>query len=143
MLLVEADPAGGTLAAGVRGGRPSRAWCRWPPRHDGAATRAWCGTTASSYRAGRPCWPGRPPPSTPAARSTMLDPLLGRLGELDADVLVDCGRLDPRLTGLGGCGSGQTGWCWRSGPAWPTCTHLATWLEARLSTVASRAGDGR
>ena len=43
------------------------------------------------------------PSSADHARSAlgMLDRLLGRLGELDADVLVDCGRLDPGSAALG------------------------------------------
>ena len=94
VLLVEADPAGGTLAAGVRvggGAESGVARCR------GAAGRRsesgvgplpaspWRGGGVGRSTVGR---------AAPVPRSTMLDPLLGRLGELDADVLVDCGRLD-------------------------------------------------
>lgn len=94
VLLVEADPAGGSLAAGSgwpaernlvslaaaarRGGDPSLAWEHSRELPGGAAVLAG-------------------PASAEQARSAlgMLAGLLGRLGELDADVLVDCGRLDP------------------------------------------------
>jgi hypothetical protein len=93
VLLVEADPAGGTLAAGSgwaaepslvslaaaarRGGDPSLVWDHCQQLPGEAAVLAG-------------------PPSAEHARTalTMLDPLLGRLDELDADVLVDCGRLE-------------------------------------------------
>jgi hypothetical protein len=93
MLLVEADAAGGTLAAGAgwpsepsmvslaaaarRGGDPSLVWDHCQQLPGGAAVLA-----------------GPPSPEHARTALTMLDPLLGRLGELDADVLVDCGRLD-------------------------------------------------
>jgi hypothetical protein len=92
VLLVEADPAGGTLAAASA----------WPPEPSlvslAAATRRGGGPSlvwehcqqlpgAVSVLAG--------PPLGEQARSTlaMLAPLLGQLGELNADVMVDCGRL--------------------------------------------------
>jgi len=93
-LLVEADPAGGTLAAASA----------WPP------DPSLVSLAAAARRGGDPglVWDhchqlpgGMPVLAGPAlgdqARSTlaMLGPLLGQLGELDADVLVDCGRLDP------------------------------------------------
>jgi hypothetical protein len=93
VLLVEADAAGGTLAAGAgwpsepslvslaaaarRGGDPILVWDHCQPLPGGAEVLA-----------GPPC------PEHARTALTMLDPLLGRLGELDADVLVDCGRLD-------------------------------------------------
>ncbi len=99
VLLVEADPAGGTLAAASgwpaepnlvslaaaarRGGDPALVWEHCHQLPDGAAVL--------------------PAPSlAEQARSalTMLGPLLGRLAELEADVLVDCGRLDPGSVAL-------------------------------------------
>jgi hypothetical protein len=99
VLLVEADPAGGTLAAAAgwpaepnlvslaaaarRGGDPALVWEHCHQLPDGASVL--------------------PAPSlAEQARSalTMLGPLLGRLGELEADVLVDCGRLDPGSVAL-------------------------------------------
>jgi hypothetical protein len=94
VLLVEADPAGGTLAAASgwpaepnlvslaaaarRGGDPALVWEHCHQLPDGASVLP-------------------APPLAEQARNAlrMLGPLLGRLGELEADVLVDCGRLDP------------------------------------------------
>jgi hypothetical protein len=99
VLLVEADPAGGTLAAAAgwpaepnlvslaaaarRGGDPALVWEHCHQLPDGAAVLA-------------------APSLAEQARGalTMLGPLLGRLGELEADVLVDCGRLDPGSVAL-------------------------------------------
>jgi len=93
VLLVEADPAGGTLAAASG----------WP------AEPSQVSLAASARRGGDPSlvWehchrlPGdaavlAAPALGEQSRSAlgMLGPLLGRLGELDGDVLVDCGRLD-------------------------------------------------
>lgn len=100
VLLVEADPAGGTLAAGSgwpaepslvslaaavrRGGEPALVWDHCHQLPGGAAVLAG-------------------PSSADHARSAlgMAAGLLGRLGELDADVLVDCGRLDPASAAVG------------------------------------------
>ena len=95
VLVVEADPAGGTLAAASgwppepslvslaaaarRGGDPALVWEHCHELPGGAAVLAG---PASGEQA--------------ASALGMLGPLLGRLGELDAAVLVDCGRLDPR-----------------------------------------------
>jgi len=93
VLLVEADPAGGTLAAASG----------WP------AEPSLVSLAASARRGGEPglVWehchrlPGdaavlAAPALGEQARSAlgMVGPLLGRLGELDGDALVDCGRLD-------------------------------------------------
>jgi hypothetical protein len=99
VLLVEADPAGGTLAAASgwpaepnlvslaaaarRGGDPALVWEHCHQLPDGASAL--------------------PAPSlAEQARNalTMLGPLLRRLAELDTDVLVDCGRLDPGSVAL-------------------------------------------
>lgn len=144
VLLVEADPAGGTLAAGSgwaaepnlvslaaaarRGGDPSLVWNHSQQLPGEVAVLAG-------------------PSSAEHARTalTMLDPLLGRLGELDADVLVDCGRLD-----LGS----PLGRLWEQSdravlvvrPRLADLQALATWLEAlplnggRLGLVT--VGDG-
>jgi MinD-like ATPase involved in chromosome partitioning or flagellar assembly len=92
-VLVEADPAGGTLAAAV----------------GLAAEPGMVSLAAAARRQPDPALvfdhaqalPGATPVvAAPAAgeqaRSAlgMLGPLLGRLGELDGLVLVDCGRLD-------------------------------------------------
>jgi hypothetical protein len=100
VLLAELDPAGATLAAGSG----------WPPE-PGLVSLA-----AASRRGGDPglVWdhcqelPGgvavlAGPASTEHARTAlgMLGPLLARLGELDGDVVADCGRLEPGGPGLG------------------------------------------
>jgi hypothetical protein len=100
VLLTELDPAGATLAAGSG----------WPPE-PGLVSLA-----AASRRGGDPAlvWdhcqelPGgvavlAGPAATDHARTAlgMLGPLLGRLGELDGDVLADCGRIEPGGPGLG------------------------------------------
>lgn len=129
VLLVEADPAGGTVAASAgwapepglvslaaaarRGGDPTmlRKHCQHLP--GGAAVLAG-------------------PALADQAQSAlgMLGPVLARLGELDADVLLDCGRLDS--TGLV---------TWEEAgrrvlvgrPRLPDLQALATWLDARGS----------
>lgn len=100
VLVVEADPAGGTLAA-------SAGW----PAEPGLVSLA-----AAARRGAEPSLvfehcqhlPGGTSVLTAPARSDqargalgMLGPLLGRLDELDADVLVDCGRLDDASAALG------------------------------------------
>lgn len=93
-LLVEADPAGGTLAADAglavepglvslaaaarRGGSPDLVFQHCQHLADGTAVL--CG-----------------PPGADRARSalTMAAGVVGRLGDLDVVVFVDCGRLDP------------------------------------------------
>lgn len=100
VLVVEADPAGGTLAA-------SAGW----PAEPGLVSLA-----AAARRGAEPSLvfehcqhlPGAAsvlagPARSDQARSAlgMLGPLLGRLGELDADVLVDCGRLEDASPVLG------------------------------------------
>lgn len=99
VLLVEADPAGGTLAAASgwpaepnlvslaaaarRGGDPGLVWEHCHELPDGAAVLPAPSSAEQTRNALR-----------------MLGPLLGRLGELDDDVLVDCGRLDPGSVAL-------------------------------------------
>jgi hypothetical protein len=100
VLLVEADPAGGTLAAGSgwpaepslmslaaaarRGGEPAMVWEHCHELPGGAGVLA--GTSSTDH-----------------ARSAlgMAGDLLVRLGELEADVLMDCGRLEPNSAALG------------------------------------------
>jgi hypothetical protein len=100
VLVVEADPAGGTLAAASgwpaepslvslaaaarRGGDPTLVWehCHQLPNGASVLTAPALGEQARSALG-------------------MLGPLLGRLGELHSDVLIDCGRLDPGSPALG------------------------------------------
>ena len=92
-LLVEADPAGGTLAAQAGLG-PERGLVSLAA----AARRAAEPTLVFEHMQFLPgdvpvvCGP----PATPRARSalSMASGLVGRLRELDAEVFCDCGRLD-------------------------------------------------
>jgi len=100
VLLAELDPAGGTLAAASG----------WPPepslvslaaaaRRGGDPDLIW--QHCQSLPGGAPVLAG--PTSAEQARSAvgMLAGLVRRLNELDADVLVDCGRLEPGSPGRG------------------------------------------
>ena len=139
VLLVEADPAGGTLAAASgwpaepnlvslaaaarRGGDPALVWEHCHQLPDGASVL--------------------PAPSlAEQARSalTMLSPLFRRLGELDDDVLVDCGRLDPASVALD---------LWDRAerpvlvgrPRLADLQALASWLNGHRVESRGRAGD--
>jgi MinD-like ATPase involved in chromosome partitioning or flagellar assembly len=92
-LLVEADPAGGVLAATAGlGPEPGLVSLAAAARRLGEPSLAFEHTQL--LPGGIPVVCG--PPSASRARSalSMISGLLGRLGELDADVFFDCGRLD-------------------------------------------------
>jgi hypothetical protein len=100
VLLVEVDPAGGTLAAASG----------WPPEPSLVSLAAAARHALDPGLVWEHCQelPGGAavltgPPSADQARSAlgMLAGLSSRLGMLDADVLVDCGRLDPGAPGAG------------------------------------------
>lgn len=92
-LLVEADPAGGVLGAAA-GLAPE------PGLVSLAAASRRSGDPALVFEHCQSLPDGTPvlasPPGADRARSAlaMLAGLFGRLGELDADVVLDCGRLD-------------------------------------------------
>jgi hypothetical protein len=131
VLLVEADPAGGTLAAGSgwpaepslmslaaaarRGGEPALVWEHCHRLPGGAAVLA--GTSSTDH-----------------ARSAlgMAGDLLGRLGELDVDVLMDCGRLEPSSAALGPWERAER-MVLAVRPRLADLHALAGWLEARPS----------
>lgn len=136
VLVVEADPAGGTLGAGAG----------WP------AEPSLVSLAAAARRGGDPglvlehCQqlPGGAavlagPASAEQARSAigMLGPLLGRLGELGGDVLVDCGRLDQGSPVLG-LWEGADRAVLVARPRLADLQALSSWLEAR--TFAGRVG---
>jgi hypothetical protein len=128
VLLAELDPAGGTLAAASG----------WPPE-PGLVSLA-----AAARRGGDPdlVWehcqslPGRAavlagPTAAEQARNAvgMLAGLIGRLGELDADVLIDCGRLDHSSPNLGALARADRV-VLVARPRLADLHALATWAEA-------------
>ena len=142
VLVVEADPAGGTLAASAgwpaepglvslaaaarRGAEPSLVFEHCQHLPGGAAVLAG---------------PARGDQAKSAL--VMLAPLLGRLGELDADVLVDCGRLEDTSPVLGiferaAQGDRGNGAVLVSRGRLCDLQAVASWLEAH--PVASGAG---
>lgn len=142
VLLVEADPAGATLAA-------SSGW----PSEPGLVTLA-----AASRRGFDPrlFWehcqalPGGAavlagPASADQARGAlgMLSPLAEHLGALDADVVVDCGRLDPGSPSIALWEAADRA-VLLSRPHLADLHALAAWIEAHASDGhplgASRAG---
>jgi MinD-like ATPase involved in chromosome partitioning or flagellar assembly len=98
-LLVEADPAGGMLAAAA-GLRPEPGLVSLAAaarRHDepGVAFEH-----CQALPDGIPALCGPPGPERARSALAMLSGLLGRLGELDADVFVDCGRFEPSASNI-------------------------------------------
>ncbi len=94
VLLAELDPAGATLAAGSGWApEPGLVSLAAAARRGGDPTLVW--EHCQELPGGVSVLAG--PSSADHARTAlgMLGPLLARLGELDADVLADCGRLDP------------------------------------------------
>ena len=143
VLLVEADPAGGTLAASSG----------WPPEP------SLVSLAAAARRGGDPAlvWehcqqlPGgaevlaAPAPGEQARGALgMLAPLLVRLGELESDVLVDCGRLDPGSPALSLWEAADTA-VLVARPRLSDLQALASWLEGRPGARAVgvvTVGDG-
>lgn len=129
VLLVEADPAGGTLAAGAgwpeepglvslaaaarRGGDPQMLWEHCQQMAGGQAVLAG---PASADEA--------------ASALGLLAPLLSRMGDLDADVVVDCGRLDPGSAALA-LWEGAERSVLVARPHIADLQAVATWLEHR------------
>ena len=145
VLLVEADLAGGTLAASAgwspepglvslaaaarRGGDPTMVWDHCHHLPGGAAVLAG-------------------PALADQARSAlgMLGAVMARLDELDADVLVDCGRLDPASAAFATWEhAGRRVLVGR--PHLPDLQALATWFDARAVDVGQvglvMVGDGQ
>ena len=128
VLLVELDPAGGTLAAASG----------WPPEPSlvslaAAARRSYdpdlVWEHCQELAGGAAVLAG--PASADQARSAlgMLAGLAGHLGTLDADVLVDCGRLDPGPSGVG-VFDGADRVVLAARPRLADLHALATWREA-------------
>jgi len=93
-VVVEADPAGGTLAAAAGlAAEPGLVSLAAAARRQSDPELVFAHDQALA--GGTPVVPG--PPGAEQARSalSMLGPLLAGLGDLDGLALVDCGRLDP------------------------------------------------
>jgi len=128
VLLVELDPAGGTVAAASG----------WPPEPSLVSLAAAARRALDPDLVWEHCQelPGgvavlAGPASADQARSArgMLAGLAGTLGMLDADVLVDCGRLDPRVPGAG-VFEGADRVVLAARPRLADLHALATWSEA-------------
>lgn len=93
VVLVELDPAGGTLAASSGwAAEPSLVSLAAAARRTSDPEAIWAHCQHLPGGAAVLAAPGAAEQARGATR--MLSGLLGRLGELDADVLVDAGRLD-------------------------------------------------
>ena len=94
VLLVEADPAGGTLgAASGWPGEPSLVSLAAAARRGADPELVF--DHCQALPGGTPVLAAPAAPEQSRAALGMAQRLLARLGELDADVIVDCGRLDP------------------------------------------------
>ena len=99
VLLVEADPAGGTLAAGAGWPEePGLVSLAAAARRGGDPQMLW--EHCQQMAGGRAVLAGPASADEAASALGMLGPLLSRVGDLDADVVVDCGRLDPGSAAL-------------------------------------------
>ena len=98
-LLVEADPAGGTLAAlAGLAPEPGLVSLAAAARRHGEPSLAF--DHAQMVPGGVPVVCGPPWASRARSALSMLAGVLARLGELDAQVCLDCGRLDPAVSNL-------------------------------------------
>lgn len=135
VLMVEADPSGGTLAAcfglptepglvslaaaGRRRVEPGLVWAHTQPApHEGALLLA--GPVAAEQA---------------RAALDMTGDLLAGLGRLDADVLVDCGRLDPTSPAVPLFTAADLA-VLVARPQLPDLQHLADWLQRHRPAAA-------
>ena len=129
VLLVEADPAGGTLAA--RAGwpeEPGLVSLAAAARRGGDPQMIW--EHCQQMAAGRAVLAGPASAEEAASALGLLGPLLSRLGELQADVVVDCGRLDPGSAALA-LWEGAERSVLVARPRIADLQAIATWLERR------------
>lgn len=130
VVVVELDPAGGSLAAASGwAAEPSLVTLAAATRRDSDPEAIW----AHCHELPGGAAVLAAPASASQVRSSagMLGGLLGRLGELDADVLVDAGRLDAAaaLPGVVG-GAGRVVLAAR--PRLTDLQSLATFVETRV-----------
>ena len=128
VLLAGLDPAGGTLAAASGwASEPSLVSLAAAARHALDPGLVW--EHCQELPGGVAVLAG--PASADQARSAlgMLAGLANQLGTLDTDVLVDCGRLDPRAPGFG-VFEGADAVVLAARPRLADLHALATWREA-------------
>jgi MinD-like ATPase involved in chromosome partitioning or flagellar assembly len=129
VLVVELDPAGGSLAAASGwAAEPSLVTLAAAARRDSDPEAIW--EHCHQLPGGAAVLAA--PASASQVRSSvgMLGALLGRLGELDADVLVDTGRIDP-ATALPGVVDGAGRVVLTARPRLADLQSLATFVETR------------
>jgi MinD-like ATPase involved in chromosome partitioning or flagellar assembly len=130
VLVVELDPAGGSLAA-------ASGWAAEPSLVTLAAAARRNSDPEAIWEHCHQLPGGAAVLAAPAAASQvrssagMLCGLLGRLGELDADVLVDAGRIDP-ATALPGVVAGARRIVLTARPRLADLQSLATFVETRV-----------
>ncbi|MDA8302175.1 MAG: hypothetical protein M0005_11705 [Actinomycetota bacterium] len=101
VLLVELDPAGGTLAAASGwAAEPSLVSLAAAARRSSDPEAIWA--HCQHLPGGAAVLAAPPYPEQARSAAALLTALVGRLGDLDADVLVDAGRLDPQASLPGG-----------------------------------------
>lgn len=142
VLLAELDPAGGTLAAASG----------WPPepgivslaaaarrRPDPEVIWGHC----QHLPGGAAVLAGAASPEQARSALALVAGVIGRLGELDADVLVDCGRLDPGSP-VFATFTGAERAVLAARPSLGDLHALATWLETHRPERAELVlvGDG-
>ena len=101
VLLVELDPAGGTLAAASGwAGEPSLVSLAAAARRSSDPEAIWA--HCQHLPGGAAVLAAPPYPEQARSAAAMFAALVARLDDLDADVLVDAGRLDPQASLPGG-----------------------------------------
>ena len=138
VVLVELDPAGGTLAASSRwAAEPSLVTLAAAARRTSDPEAIW--SHCQRLPGGAPVL-AAPVAAEQARNATrMLSGLLGRLDELDADVLVDAGRLDPPAA-LPGVATGASRLMLCARPRLPDLNALASFLDSEPGSELVGAG---
>lgn len=102
LLVVEADPAGGSLAAGVGWApEPSSVTLAAAARRGVDAAMMWAHCQHTAAGTAVLAGPASAEQATSALAVLVQAGFAGRLAELDGDAIVDCGRLGPASPALG------------------------------------------
>ena len=137
VLLVELDPAGGTLAAASGwAAEPSLVTLAAAARRSSDPEAIWA--HCQHLPGGAAVLAAPPYPEQARSAAAMLAALVARLGDLDADVLVDAGRLDPQAASPGVAAGGRVVLSVR--PRLADLHGLASFLERR--SLLEPRGDG-